>query len=118
MEGYGAAGEGRYVGHVLQVATLGLDQGQGQSLLVAGGTLPVVVMVEVVMVAQVASPQRSHLGPKADCLPAHVHGVGRGPVVVLGSRRVAVSTAQMALEGVAHEGDGERVAKGRGAEPQ
>lgn len=73
-KGYGAAGEGRYVRHVLQVATLRLDQGQGKSLLVAGGALPVVVMV-VAQMAQVASPKCSHLGPETDCFPAHVHGV-------------------------------------------
>lgn len=118
MEGYSVAGVGRYVGHVLQVSALRLDVGQRQTVWSVLIRRALSVVVVVVVVHEVTPIEGRHLGSEAHSFPGHVHGVGRRTMVVLGPCRVAISSTQGVLKGVAHEGEGERMTKGRGAKAQ
>lgn len=118
-EGYSAAWVGWYVGHVLEVSTLRLDKGQGQTLwpVLARWALPVVVVV----MTEMAPSEWCHFGSKADSFPGHVHGIRGGPMVVFGPWTVAGSTtvgSHGALKGIAHEGKRKRVTKGWRTEPK
>ena len=79
------------------------------------------VVVVVVVVTEMTPSEGGHFGSEADGFPGHVQGIGRGPVMVLGPLGVANSAPVRphgALEGVTHEGEGERVAKRRRAETE
>lgn len=118
MEGYSVAGIGRYLGHVLQVSALGLDVGQRQPVWSVLTWRALSVVVVVVVVHEVTPAKGRHLGSEAHSFPGRVHGVWGRAMMVLGPCGVAVSTTQGALKGVAHQGEGEWVAKGWRAEPQ